>query len=377
MSRASFKQAAAIAAVALVSTVTAACGNSAAPANNAGEFDPAVFPESTFKGLSGSLTWYDSSGGLTTDAKNETVWKDFTALTGLQARAEYTDGTSTKFRAAAEAGNVPWNLIEFGTGGEYFQAANAGLLEKIDTTTVPVDKLDASSVDEYGIRVEDNAAVLVWNTTALGGKTPTSSADLFNTKDFPGKRCLYKYPVSGGTMEVALLADGVAPDAMYPLDVDRALAKLDTIKNDIVWWESGSTVLQLLNNGECSMGMVWTGRVYDAIAKQKLPLAFTWNGGLTTAAYFAVPKGAPESKVGQAAIAMWILDHEGQIGFVDRTTYTTAIKDLEATEYDQAVQPYVVSKQNTDGANTVAENAKYYADNLDAVSNALAAFQSR
>jgi putative spermidine/putrescine transport system substrate-binding protein len=370
-------RAAAVLTVAACSAFTVACGNSQAPAQSAGDFDSSVYPDSTFKNLSGSLTWYDSSGGLTTDAKNETVWKDFTALTGLPAQAEYTDGTSTKFRAAAEAGNIPWNLIEFGTGGEYFQAAKAGLLDEIDTTKVPVDNLEGASVDKFGIRVEDNASVLVWNTKALGGKKPTSSADLFNVKDFPGKRCLYKYPVSGGTMEVALLADGVTADKMYPLDVNRALAKLDTIKDDIVWWESGSTVLQLLNNGECAMGMVWTGRIYDAIVNQKLPLEFTWNGGLTTAAYFAVPKGAPNPDVGQAAIAMWLLDKKGQIGFVNRTTYTTAIKDFTAAEYDPKVQPYVVSKENVAGANTVSENAQFYADNLDPVSTALATFQSQ
>jgi len=375
MSRARVKQLAAVLTVAVCGAVTVACGNSQAPVAQSGNFDPSVFPESTFKGLDGSLTWYDSSGGLTTDAKNETVWKDFTALTGLAAQAEFTDGTSTKFRAAAEAGNVPWNLVEFGTGGEFYQAANAGLLEKVDTSKVPVDKLDPASVDPYGIKVEDNGSVLVWNTKALAGKKPTSTADLFNVKDFPGKRCLYKYPVSAGTLEVALLADGVPADKMYPLDVNRALAKLGTIKNDIVWWESGSTVLQLLNNGECAMGMVWTGRVYDAIVNQKLPLDFTWNGGLTTAAYFAVPKGAPNSKVGQAAMAMWILDRDGQIGFVDRTTYTTAIKGLNAADYKAEVQPYVVSPDRD--ATTVSEDAKYYADNLDPVSNALASFQSQ
>ncbi|MGB3486163.1 MAG: extracellular solute-binding protein [Mycobacterium sp.] len=375
MSRARFKRTAAVLAVAVCSTAAVACGNSQAPTQAAGDFDSSVFPDSTFQGLSGSLTWYDSSGGLTAEAKNETVWKDFTALTGLPSQAEYTDGTSTKFRAAAESGNVPWNLVEFGTGGEYFQAAEAGLLEEVDTDVVPVDMLDGASVDKYGIKVEDNASVLVWNANAFGGKKPTSSADLFNVTDFPGKRCLYKYPVSGGTLEVALLADGVPAAEMYPLDVDRALAKLDTIKNDIVWWESGATVLQLLNNGECAMGMVWTGRVYDAIVQQKLPLEFTWDGGMTTAAYFAVPKGAPNPEVGQAALAMWLLDRKGQIGFVDRTTYTTAIKDLSATDYDTKVQPYVVSKDNA--VNTVAESAEYYATNLDSVSNALATFQSQ
>jgi putative spermidine/putrescine transport system substrate-binding protein len=249
MSRAEFRRAAAIATAVLCTVAVAACGNSeSAQQNNSGSFDPAVFPQSTFSGLQGALTWYDSSGGVTTEAKDATIWKDFTELTGVKTQAEFTDGTSTKFRAAAESGKVPWNLIEFGTGGEYFQAADAGLLADLDTSVVPVDNVAPASVDKYGIKVEDNGAILVWNTKALGGKTPTSTSDLFNTSEFPGKRCLYKYPVSAGTLEVALLADGVAAKSMYPLDVDRALAKLGTIKSDIVWWESGSTVIQLLDH---------------------------------------------------------------------------------------------------------------------------------
>ncbi len=36
------------------------------------------------------------------------------------------------------------------------------------------------------------------------------------------------------------MADGVAPDALYPLDVDRAFRKLEQIKPHIaVWWTSG------------------------------------------------------------------------------------------------------------------------------------------
>jgi putative spermidine/putrescine transport system substrate-binding protein len=353
----------------------AACGGSEAGAQNTADFNPDVYPKSTFDGLEGSLTWYDSSGGITASAKDETVWKDFTSLTGIESRAEFTDGTAVKFRAAAESGNVPWNLIEFGTGGEYYQAKQAGLLADLDTDVVPVDLLDPASVDTTGIRVEENGAVLTWNTEALGAKTPTSTADLFDTEQFPGKRCLYKYPVSAGTLEVALLADGVPADQLYPLDVDRALAKLDTIKSDIFWWESGSTVIQMLNNGECSMGMVWTGRVYDAIENQQLPLDFTWAGGLQTAAYFAVPKDAPDPKTGMAAIAMWLLDRKGQIGFVDRTTYTTAIKDLTLADYDPKVQDYVASGQNLEG--TVLEDSQYYAENVDQVSKALADFAAQ
>ena len=131
-------------------------------------------------------------------------------------------------------------------------------------------------------------------------------------------------------------ADGVAKDKIYPLDVDRSLRKLQTIKANVIWWDSASTALQLLNNGECSMAMMWTGRVHDAIEKQGLPLDFTWDGGLLTSAYFAVPKGATDKKVGFAAIAMWIKDQAAQIDYVNAHGTATA---ANGDTYDVVAQP--------------------------------------
>ena len=49
-----------------------------------------------------------------------------------------------------------------------------------------------------------------------------------------------------GPLEEALLADGVEPKDLYPLDVDRAFRKLDQIKHYVrKWWANGSEVMQL------------------------------------------------------------------------------------------------------------------------------------
>ena len=91
----------------------------------------------------------------------------------------------------------------------------------------------------------------------------TSFADFFDLQNFPGKRGVYNY-VSGGLPEIALVADGVAPDALYPLDMDRAYKKMDTIKDQMVWWDTGAQSAQLLADGEVSMGMSWNGRLSEA-----------------------------------------------------------------------------------------------------------------
>lgn len=362
--------AAAASATAILSLLMTGC--SAPEGVDTSEFDSSAFPEEVFSGLSGTLTWYDSSGGLTTSAKNESVWKNFTELTDVPVREEFTDGTITKFIAGSQSGNVPWNLLEVGTGAEFYQVRDLNLLEPIDTSIVPVELLDSGSVDEYGIRVEENGAVLTWNTDAFEGATPTSMADLYDIEAFPGKRCLYKFPVSGGVLESALYADGVAPEDIYPLDVDRALAKLDTIKDEVIWWDSAATAIQLLNNGECSMSIMWSGRVYDAIEQQKLPLDFTWDGGVQTSAYFAVPKDAKDKEIGFAAIAMWILDRQGQIDFVNKTTYTTALKDIGIEDYDPSVQPFLATGANVE--NAIVEDAQSVASMLEELNDKMNAF---
>ena len=70
------------------------------------------------------------------------------------------------------------------------------------------------------------------------------------------------------TMEFALIADGVPVSKVYDVlgteeGVARAFAKLDTIKDDVVWWEAGAQPPQLLADGEVVFTTAWNGRVFQ------------------------------------------------------------------------------------------------------------------
>jgi putative spermidine/putrescine transport system substrate-binding protein len=100
-------------------------------------------------------------------------------------------------------------------------------------------------------------------------------ADFFNTKKFPGKRGMRKTPKAN--LEMALIADGVANKDVYEMlatdaGVDRAFAKLDTIKDHVVWWEAGAQPPQLLADGEVAMTTAYNGRIFNAIAEENKPL---------------------------------------------------------------------------------------------------------
>lgn len=331
---------------------------------SAEDFPSSEFPGEVYGNLQGPLVWYDGSGGATTQARDDTYFKDFTTLTGVTLQPDF-GGTATKFFSAAEAGaDIPWSVIEFSTYGEYIKARDSGLLEPIDTAKVPVDQLEPGSYDEFGFKSTRYGIGLAYNHEVYpeSGEHPTSNTDIFDTQRFPGKRCMYKYPQYGGTLEVALLADGVPADQLYPLDVDRALRKLDTIKNDILWWSDGDTASRMLTSGECDLGMVWSGRAFTVAAQDGVPLTFVWDDAVYTDGAIAVPKGATNPDAGMALMAMTIQDRQGQIDFVNKIGYPTPISSIALDDYSEEAMPWIPAGDNL--ATAVEEDSQYYADNI-------------
>ncbi len=97
---------------------------------------------------------------------------------------------------------------------------------------------------------------------------------------------------------MALMADGVPADDVYkvlatPEGVDRAFAKLDTIKNDVVWWEAGAQPPQLLADGEVAMTTAYNGRIFNAAIAENKPFEIVWDGQILDFDLYAIPKGAP------------------------------------------------------------------------------------
>ncbi len=133
------------------------------------------------------------------------------------------------------------------------------------------------------------------------------------------------------TLEVALLADGVAPDKLYPLDVPRALRSLDKVKKDVTWWESGAQSAQLLIDGEASAGLAWNGRL-DGPKATGAPIDFHFNQCLFLADAMVIPKGAKNKRESMQFIA-FVLDAANQAEFAKRIPYgpvrTAAMERLD------------------------------------------------
>jgi putative spermidine/putrescine transport system substrate-binding protein len=194
-----------------------------------------------------------------------------------------------KIKAMVESGKVTWDIID--VGADFGLASQAKILQPMDCSILPCTEMTpAFRGFKYRIANTISGIVLAYRKDKMpSGRVPKSWADFFDLNTFPGKRGLWKYPFE--TLDVAAVAAGASPKKLYPLPVDRAFAKLDTIKQDIVWWESGAQQAQLLADGEVVMAMAWNGRVYD-IQKAGAPVAIQWNQHFQTSDYFVIPKGS-------------------------------------------------------------------------------------
>ncbi|MCK0198131.1 extracellular solute-binding protein [Ancylobacter sp. 6x-1] len=325
-----------------------------------------VLPPDVKAKAKGEVVWYDGSGGATTRARDEAIFKGFSAETGVTLRTDFSPDL-TKFFAAMDSGApIPWSFVEFATKSDFVRAREAGYLEKLDPSIVKVSDLGNGAYDDYGVDVMRYGIVFTYNTEKFSGEgAPKTVRDLYDLKKFPGKRCLFKYPQYGGVLESALIADGADRNKLYPLDLDRAFKKLDSIKSDVIWWSNGDDAIRLISSGECSMGIAWSGRVYSAVKNDKAPLAINWKDSLYAQAVYAVPKGAPNAAAGQALIAYNIGDLEGQKKLVRAITYATDIKALKLSDYGEGLGPWIVAGDNA--ADAIQEDADYYTKHISDV----------
>lgn len=206
-----------------------------------------------------------------------------------------------KLQAMVQAGAVTWDVVD--VGSDFGLKKQAELLEAIDCSIVTCGgTIKGLQNTKWRVAEQTGSYHIAYRTDKLpSGRAPRGWSDFYDVRGLPGKRAHWQ-SVSGGVLESALLADGVAPGALYPLDVDRALKKLDTIKDDVVWWETGAQAGQFLQSGEVAMAGVWTGRALDA-KEQGAPVALQWNQHLQYGEYLVVPKGTRHRKEAMQLVA--------------------------------------------------------------------------
>lgn len=274
-----------------------------------------------------------SFGGAYGAAQDKHQVQPFIKESGLPVLFESYAGGVAEIKAQVESGQVHWDVVDIETI-DLERACAEGLLEIIPHEILLVGEDGTAALDDFipeAVENECGIGQMVWSTVfaynddTIGAQTPESIADFFDVDNIPGKRGLRKRPQVN--LEWALLADGVSPDELYdhlatPEGQAQAWAKLDSIKDHIVWFDSWSQAPQLLNDGGAVLVQSAHGRFYDAIAKENKPFTIVWDGHIYDLDAWGIVAGTP------------YLDEA--LDFVAFTTGTTPLAGFEDVAYGPA-----------------------------------------
>lgn len=304
-------------------------------------------------GAAGNGLVFTSYGGSFQKAQAKAWLSPFSEKTGIKIRQD-SPTDYAKLQAMVENEQVTWDVLD--VGNDFGLESNADLLEPLDYSVINREPILEGYASEYRIANILYANVIGYNTEEVDG-TPEGWTDFFDIETFPGQRGLYKNPSQ--TFEIALLGDGVSAKSLYPLDVERALAKLDTIKDRIVWWETGNQSAQLVADGEVAMVAAWNGRVQTAI-DGGAPIEIQWNQNLQTADYLIVPKGTQNKEQAMKLIA-YIVSAENNHRISKLITYAP-VNEKSIPKLDQEVASGLPTAYRDTG---VPYNAEWWDENRD------------
>jgi len=247
---------------------------------------------------------FASSGGSFQEAQNTAYVKPFAQKEGLELVND-SGVTIAQLKAAVLAKSVKWDVIEF-TEADYFLLVKEDLIEPIDYSQFDAETLAA--IDEkfrlkHGVIAVLYCYAIAYRTDLGRTDHPKNWAEFWDTKKFPGPRALPSGNAYNPPWTSALLADGVPPDKLYPLDFKRAAASLSKIKDSVkVWYTETAGGIQAIVSGEVDYASAPTGRIIAARA-QGAKIDIDYGQALRYADYFVVPKGAPNKAAAMKFIA--------------------------------------------------------------------------
>jgi putative spermidine/putrescine transport system substrate-binding protein len=268
-------------------------------------------------------TW----GGVWTDAEKKEFADPFTKDTGVKVNYQVS-GSSPMAPALlqAQSGNVKLDVVD-AENAEVLRSKNlladfpADLQKTLQETSRP------GTYKPYVVNLGSTATMIACNPKVMK-KCPTTPAEFWDVKNFPGPRAIANQSYTA--MQFALEADGVPADQVFPMDMDRAIKKLQEIKPHVkVWPSSGAEQQQVLIDKEVGAAIMWNGRAF-VVQRDNIPeLKLFWDGSVVSGSDgLVVMKDAP-NKAGAFAYIKWIAEHpQNQASWTKALTYPTPTKEL-------------------------------------------------
>jgi putative spermidine/putrescine transport system substrate-binding protein len=248
------------------------------------------------------------------EAFHEPFKKD-TGITSVQIAREHEP--TAQVATMVKAKNYTWDVVTLTLSARDI-LHKQGLLEPLDWNMPDMSEIMKEARHTHWMGTDVYCTILAYRTDKFAKGGPASWRDFFDVEKFPGRRSMRKSPID--SLEEALLADGVTPDKLYPLDVDRAFKKLDSIKKHVaVWWTGGAQTTQLLQSGEVDMVPTWNARA-QTVTDAGGPVKIEWNQGLYSIEGWGIAKGNPKANTARKFVA-YTANAKRQAAFTPHLAY--------------------------------------------------------
>ncbi|WP_349898688.1 extracellular solute-binding protein [Parafrigoribacterium soli] len=233
-------------------------------------------------------------GGVGQDAMIKSWQEPFTADHPNVSFVNTSPPDVAQVKAQVESNAVQWDVMAVSPAAA---EQNCGtLFEPLKLADVDQKDLVKGTVGKCYIGNFINASPFAYRTAAFpdASKAPKTIKDFFDVKKFPGKRGILTN-LQNGILEYPLLADGVKPKDMYPLDVDRALKKLDTIRSVTTFAPNVGALQQAVGSGQVDMFLLADSRIVP-LMNEGTDITVVWDKTVASINGFAIPKGSKNVK---------------------------------------------------------------------------------
>lgn len=302
---------------------------------------------------------YSGFGGSYEESIRAAVFDSFTEETGVQFLFD-TDGSNVaKLEETIKAGSASPDLVDTETR-TLAQFVAGDLLQPLNISELDVsDVASPENITEFSVPWYQFSRNLFWNADAFPDGGPETWAEVWDVETYPGKRSFPTYPT--GVLEVALLADGVSVDDLYPIDIDRAFSKLEEIKPHALF---GGQEDVAIAQGEVVAGLYTLGRLRD-IQGGGANIEYSWNGAVVSVQSLTISKNAKNPDRAHEVI-QWALQPEQQRAVLESLKYTPTVSSVldELSAEQRADLP---GTPETNELSFYIDGA-WYAENWDEVS---------
>lgn len=318
-----------------------------------------------------------SFGGAYQDAQREVYFEPFKQETGVDLVEDVWNGGVGAIRAKVEGGGQEWDVVQV-EADELVIGCEEGLYELIDWEAVGgEDQFIEAAVHDCGVGTIVWSTVLAYDGDRITEDPPQSWADFWDTEKYPGKRGLRRHPKY--TLESALMADGVAPGEVYELlrteeGVERAFAKLDEIKDDIIWWEAGAQAPQLLAAGEVVMTNAWNGRISAANVDDGRNFKIVWPESIYAVDSWVVLRGTPNQEAALQFIT-FASEPERQSKLPEAIAYGVTHKDAAEQIDKDLLADLPTAPDNLDAA--IALDTEFWVENVERLTERFTAWAAQ